>query len=564
MNVSLRVRVGLKSVTKAENMAVRRNRSLLIGLAIALALALVPHPRSPNPAVHEHYVAVAQEVHGQSAESIVEAEDACISLTLLGCMGFIMAIFYLVNWPDKDIQRISLEVVSTTISIFGALLLFHSCEEILEHYLFHHLSLWQEVALGMFQMIFWFVLLQVVLAYYSGALGAHHTVLKRTHSRSLAESADSPTRRATLQKSSDEHLKAIELNTHAWSILLGHATGFAAKNACSALQQAVPRNFLCCAMIPVFAFLVISLIYSATNLLRHHKAMADGEEDEFEALWAEYAAETEDEVISLAVSFLVVQMLRFGISGYLPDASGEDPAGHALHSNWSCALLLLVGLVPGVADVVRLLGRRSVKRIYKLVSGVSPALRPGEERMHTWFEGISTMSFAWCIHFAVDWWVASNFELDGSIKAVVSALLVTLLAFVLIFVLDKVADMHFKDIEVDKALRGMIAGLGMLVGFSWERCFHASVGGLANHHSFTVSAPLGRFLVASFLAIMVLPAWKWYILPMLHAHNEHHDEFHEVHDLDHYKGHLGDETRLFGRLDNQECCPRHAKTELSQ
>jgi hypothetical protein len=27
-----------------------------------------------------------------------------------GCMGFVMATFYLVNWPDEDIRQISLEV----------------------------------------------------------------------------------------------------------------------------------------------------------------------------------------------------------------------------------------------------------------------------------------------------------------------------------------------------------------------------------------------------------------------------------------------------------------------
>lgn len=32
--------------------------------------------------------------------------------------------------------------------------------------------------------------------------------------------------------------KEIKLNTEAWGILLGHATGFAAKNACSIMQQA--------------------------------------------------------------------------------------------------------------------------------------------------------------------------------------------------------------------------------------------------------------------------------------------------------------------------------------
>ena len=42
--------------------------------------------------------------------------------------------------------------------------------------------------------------------------------------------------------------------------------------------------------------------------------------------------------------------------------------------------------------------------------------------------------------YVEDWWIASNFELEGSMKAVLSALTVTALAFVLIFGLDKVAE----------------------------------------------------------------------------------------------------------------------------
>ena len=45
--------------------------------------------------------------------------------------------------------------------------------------------------------------------------------------------------------------EVIKLNTEAWGILLGHATGFAATHACSALQQAVPRHFIFVALTPL-------------------------------------------------------------------------------------------------------------------------------------------------------------------------------------------------------------------------------------------------------------------------------------------------------------------------
>ena len=37
------------------------------------------------------------------------------------------------------------------------------------------------------------------------------------------------------------------------------------------------------------------------------------------------------------IQVVPVLRLRFGVSGHLPNAAGEDPEGFSLHSNWSCA-----------------------------------------------------------------------------------------------------------------------------------------------------------------------------------------------------------------------------------
>ena len=82
--------------------------------------------------------------------------------------------------------------------------------------------------------------------------------------------------------------------------------------------------------------------------------------------------------------------------------------------------------------------------------------------------GISAMTFAWCIHFAVDWWVASHTELEGSQKAVLSALAVTLLSFLLIFGLDKVAD-------TDCFGESKFLVLIIIIIIFFFLCFHCSV-----------------------------------------------------------------------------------------
>ena len=46
--------------------------------------------------------------------------------------------------------------------------------------------------------------------------------------------------------------------------------------------------------------------------------------------------------------------------------------------------------------------------------------------------------------------------------------------------LGQVADQaRDDDVDLDQALRTVISALGMLVGFSWERCFDAALGGLS-------------------------------------------------------------------------------------
>lgn len=292
----------------------------------------------------------------------------------------------------------------------------------------------------------------------------------------------------------------------------------------------------------------------------------------------------EDEVISLAVSFLAVQMLRFCISGHLPDASGVDKPWQELHSNFQCALLLLAGVIAGGADVARLLHERShnvnFTRVASSDSKVSTS-PVSSARAGGWFQKISAMTFAFSLLFAAEWWISSNFDLDGSLKAVVSALLVTFAAFIFIFGIDKVADMHFEDTELDQALRLIISALGMLVGFSWERCFDAALGGLSTrgqgdgyeganaamsrHHLGLGSVPpaVCNLLMAVGLAVLVLPAWKWYILPSLHNHGHDDSKGSEASAHSARKGSdvagaeepivrlevdLGDEACLFGRL----------------
>eukprot|EP00438_Fugacium_kawagutii_P033723 Skav220003 [mRNA] locus=scaffold947:105005:109000:+ [translate_table: standard] len=362
-------------------------------------------------------------------------------------------------------------------------------------------------------MILWFTALQLV---------------ESIRTSISASSAATPTRRLLRVQSAEMHMEAIKINTVCWATLLGHVTGFAAINAWGTLQQAVPRNLLCTFLVPGLAFAGIFCFYQATEKLRKKWTDLDGEEDEFEKLWAEEVAETEDDVMSLAVSFLLVQALRFLISGSLPDAEASAVSLKATKM-WKSRREADLS-IPWIRQM-RVATRRgncaadrmqtehilcSTEMSGASLVNVGPRHFRNEHRLAGTFEDTSTifnlLAFpnfcpstlksqeslqaccpdlrchkAWCMHFTVDWWLSANIMADRSGKWATNGL----------------------QLEICRCysqfahLRALIQSLGILIGFSWERSFDEAVGGLAEGHVFGLAPPVLTLLLAIVLASMV-------------------------------------------------------------
>jgi len=314
----------------------------------------------------------------------------------------------------------------------------------------------------------------------------------------------------------------FEENIKSYGILLAHISGFAAVNAWGTLQQIVVHHIgleqvheqqIAALGVVFLAAFVMWLVLKVTSRARYRLYMADGETDEFEEKENELAKETEHDVVGITISFSLVQVVRFVFDGRMPNVEGVYKIEDDTVQPFRHVLFLLASSIVFALCVVNrpasfLMGR-SAKRVRACLK-------------ITW-----STSFAWSLYFANYWLVRVLFgQESGKMMAtltVVLALVCTSVAFFLIFGLEKLEEALQGGAgggELDRSVHALILSLAVLVGFSWERSFDVSLDLIAERLSSTMlegshdSTGLVVFALACILCAVVLPAWKWFILPM--------------------------------------------------
>eukprot|EP00931_Biecheleriopsis_adriatica_P060994 TRINITY_DN36651_c0_g1_i1.p1 TRINITY_DN36651_c0_g1~~TRINITY_DN36651_c0_g1_i1.p1 ORF type:complete len:570 (-),score=136.83 TRINITY_DN36651_c0_g1_i1:65-1774(-) len=418
-----------------------------------------------------------------------------ISVMLMGSIGFQMLMFYLVNWNDKDIQRYSWKVISQTISIFCAVLLFQAFNGIVEEKLIEGSSPIVEVTIDMLQMLFWLFCMQIVLAVTSGAV---HDLIG----------------------GKEPDLEEVELQVKSWSVLFSHIAGFAAINAWGSWQQKFFNSS------PMHVVLVVPIactglfaIYHAFDKVREKIAhMDDGEEDEFEKKWDEETEEAENDVAGLSLSFLTVQAIRFAISGILPNQEGLEIWEDAIsHTPGQCHALLACGVGFFLVSVIVLKLEPILKKEEECEEHGHAEASEKIERILEIVNNYVTFGLAWCLFYGVRWAMSHmHFTNENALLMVTIALFLSAASFLFIFILDKVEDNHLlgQDSEVaEAAVEKIITGLGILIGFSWEQSFDTAVDVVAEGLADTWPPSLSKLVMSACLVLIVFPAWRYYILP---------------------------------------------------
>jgi len=475
-----------------------------------------------------------EEEFAEQSEEPESPESMGVAFTLLGSLTFGMMLLYLVNWMDDDVRRYSWFVISMTVSIFCAVLLFSGTTTWLTELVWgsteHAVSV-QGPFLAFSYAIFvvWFFLLQLVLGFSAGILCG--TIdeddldkedwviddhLRSSNSEFLPESNILVTRWGrglgmgldgfpVFVRQKFVARERLERRARSWAVILSHVTAFASIRAGCAFQNA--GWFATNGWSQLLALIIHQLILSLLFWISAKLSTCRGKSERLLDLYYDQVEESFDDVASLTISFLFCRCVKYGYSGVMSDLSGYQPED-SIPGN-ATGPLLLFGL--SIASLV--------------VAIILIRCCPSEEdlpmirlKIQQISQSAATNCFAWFFLFGT-YWTFSALKNGGTWSMSPNSLMANLLlsvtmsflAFAATVILDKFEDaLGTKETPDEKRIfKNVITAVALLVGLSWEWSFDKAVEVAASVTDNPAWYELG---ITIGVVVLIIPAWRRYIL----------------------------------------------------
>jgi len=496
----------------------------------------------------------------------VDVMTLAIAYMLFGFLSFNMIVLYLVNYPDENIRSATFRMLSTTISIFCAVLLNQAIfgflyEQVLPEPLptglglGHPISYKLKIVVGWCLMSLWWALLNVSMY----------------------------------------RVKDDGISCYAYKNIVGHLTAFAAIETFGNMQQAyneIELTIVVAAMSPVvyciFAWGSMNLRNKALRRAGGQSPTLDctgccdmrvpkenefpyrsvegiiappheegAEEKRGSTEWIEELIDAEDEAAALCISFLIMQVFVQSVLGHIAPIEGDHDI-HSLHSvlnmgKWTLAVL---------GAVVCTSMMRAYGLLYCIkVTSIEDETRP-LARLSTFQHLTATLLLCWCFWRTISWVVKVYFTHAAS--KVITAGALTIHAVVTLICLDCFADRLRRKAQASKAesnntppmnftesvlstpgqeedyrivsplalcrefyqrgffsdnfhnertIRSLMGSLGFLVGIVWEKAIGAAEEVIISSDISKEHPVAAKMLMAVVITAIVLPGWMMYIAP---------------------------------------------------
>lgn len=396
---------------------------------------------------------------GQHADCS-HVKDTTTSITLLGSMAFIMAIFYLVRSSSVIMAETAWSMVSTMVSIFASVLLHGGVHKLVimltigegegeegeEEEYGTRIPGVGDVFISAVQMFIWWI---IVL-----------TVLFTTRTSLL-------------------HLKA-------YGLIGGHILGFAAIDTFGQIASMATfreSHTMTLAVIGMYILVLPLMCYLPQKLMKN--MMDYMVFKKVKEQWHEQSTDTAIDFFCMGASYLLSMWMRFFLAGNPPSMAGPTESGDLFHIE----VMICVGMT------------------CIILSGVLAWIHHwhGMDQYMDIASTLIAMTASWTLLFAADWTV---FDLLGVGMEARSCIALVFSFLAVLFVLASYAAIHYFDFN-RRALRGMLTAVSLGVGLSWEKVFDESIEDLEG-----LGAGAGNIIVSQLiLVIVVFPAWMLFMLP---------------------------------------------------
>jgi MFS family permease len=311
-----------------------------------------------------------------------------------------------------------------------------------------------------------------------------------------------------------------------WARLLAHMAGFAAMNAGATMQQLKifrPLDAKWRSVIPVIIIQVVVLgvfgIFGFVRSLAKQQAKAEGRAGKRAKMMSEEVFEAENDISSLSISFLLIQVTRFCLSDILPNHEGIEPEETKHLHSWK-QVIFLFGTGLACAIIASLLVVAKAKLMpthheHHEGAEVEEEEETLAQRLTIVGLNASSMCFAWALLFGTRWlcFKTRAFGLPSIMGRVCMALILSVFAGLCVFGLDFIDDTLKQTGEDRQAAAGaiqmLVNSLGILIGFSWEHSFDGGVAAVASNSD---HPEIVKFIMGFAIAGAMTPMWRRHIL----------------------------------------------------
>jgi len=480
------------------------------------------------------------------ASNVDKRRDGALSSMLIGTVVFVVTIFYLVNYRDDDIRRYTWQILSTTISIFTSVLVLSGITECWTFFIPAGTSDFAVLGVNLVFFFFWFICLQVSIAFISGAnfegagvkIDREGWLIADTMRADYGDEVPEREVRNLIGEKSVAVMDGVEVFVRrckvlkedreckmaCWATLLAHLTGFAGIQLGGSLQHMgiFRGNAFMLLVAAVITQIFVVGVFRIADFVRQKTSSMDGITDSRDELYNEFVLDAENDAASLSISFLTVQALRFLLSGVLPSNMGTYPRNSEPVLDYPRIFCLYgLGLAIFVCSVLLYFLARNSKNSHV-------------RRYVDLLKNQGAMVFAWCVLGATAWQAQTSHVMDsiGGAHSMAGILMLALIlsfsALCAIFGLDRIdrIDDSGKEKSRDehhfgKLVRNVITALSILIGFSWERVFSHSIAAVSRQTSMPL---LCQFGIGLLIALSIIPAWRKYILEKVMTHTQKVEE----------------------------------------